>query len=127
MCRKVWNLPREVEPVPAFSEEVLSEFEAPSTKCVAGAEFLLEELETHDPDLSERCGLLDNRHEVYVLRIYRCPRLVLVISLNTSRNKPWPCTVHGLVTKANRPCDAGRKKATRHFNLINPAWEPKNA
>ena len=50
-------MPRPVEPAPKYRDDVLEDFKHPSTKCVTGADFLLEELEDHDPDLEERCGL----------------------------------------------------------------------
>lgn len=117
-------MPRRVEPVPGFSEEVLKDFEAPSAACVTGADLLLEELETHDPDLDERCGLLADRFEVYALRIPRCAHLALVVSLDTAGRRPWRCIVHGLVPRRPRACERGRRRAARHFDLIDPSWEP---
>jgi len=124
MSERRLSVRRRVEPVPAFAAEVLKDFEKPSTRCVTGADFLLEELEQQDPDLEERCGLLADRHEIYALDIPRCAHLVLVVSLDTKKRQPWPCTVHGLHRSHDRPCDAGRSIATRHFALINPSWEP---
>ena len=115
---------RTVEPVPKFQDDVLKDFKSPSVKCVEGADFLLEELEENDPDLDERCGLLNNRYEVYALPVPNCRSLVLVVSLDTSRNQPWPCTLHGLLSRRGRPCEAARKRAVKHFNLIDPSWEP---
>lgn len=115
---------RTVEPISRFRGEVLKDFQAPSAACVAGADLLLEELEENDPDLDERCGLLGSRYEIYALRIPNCRNLALVVSLDTSSNQPWPCTLHGLFSWRSRPCEAGRQRATKHFNLINPSWEP---
>ena len=120
-------MPRSVEPVPEFADEVLEEFRTPSTACVSGADFLLEELEEQDPDLSDRCGLLADRWEVYALSIPKCVHLMLLVSLDTRRKKPWPCVVHGLARSRMMPCEAGRHRAARHFGLINPSWEPANA
>ena len=122
MCR----VSRPVEPVAQYHDEVLQDFAAPSTACVAGADFLLEELEETDPDLDERCGLLDNRFELYALRVPKCPHLALVVSLDTGQDRPWPCTLHGLLSRRSRPCEAGRHRAAKHFNLIDPSWEPAN-
>lgn len=124
MSERRLSVPRRVEPVPAFADEVLLDFEKPSTRCVTGAHFLLEELESQDPDPEERCGLLADRHEVYALDIPKCAHLVLVVSLDTKQRRPWPCTVHGLVRSADRPCESGRVRATRHLDLTNPSWEP---
>jgi hypothetical protein len=117
---------REVSPVPRFAEEILREFEEPPAACVAAADFLLEELERHDPDLDERCGLLADRHELYALRMPCCGRHMLIVSLDTARRRPWPCTVHGLLSSRVRPCEAGRARATRHLDLIDPSWEAGN-
>ena len=124
MSERRFGVQRRVEPVSAFADEVLQDFMKPSTRCVTGAHFLLEELESQDPDLEERCGLLDDRHEVYALIIPRCSHLVLIVSLDTKQRRPWPCTVHGLVRSRKTPCDGGRSRATRHFALTNPSWEP---
>jgi len=120
-------LSRPVEPVPKYRDEVLKDFNHPSAKCVTGADFLLEELEDHDPDLEERCGLLDNRIELYALRIPSCSHLALLVSLTVSEEKPWPCVVHGLAESRSRPCEVARQKAIRHFGLIDPSWEPADA
>ncbi len=114
---------RAVEPVAAYFAEVLAEFDAPSTQCMIGVDLLLEELELSDPDLTERCGLLAERYEVYAIEIPRCAHLRLAVSLEITAQKPWPCTVHGLVRTKEHPCEAARRKADRHFELIHPSWE----
>ena len=103
---------RTVEPAPGFGDEVLEDFAAPSTRCVAGAELLLQELEDQDPDLEERCGLLADRYEVYALRIPGCPHLVMAVSMDTASPRPWRCFVHGLLSSRARPCEAGRKSTS---------------
>jgi len=109
--------------VKKFRKEVLDDFRSPSKDCVTGADFLLEELDNEDPDLNERCGLLADRHEVYAVRVPRCPHLVLAVSLDLGERRPWPCTVHGLLPSQNA-CEAARQRAARHFDLIDPGWEP---
>ena len=120
-------MPRAVEPVPKYRFEVLEDFEAPSTKCVTGADLLLEELEDHDPDPQERCGLLADRYELYALAVPNCAHLALVVSLDTAQHRPWPCILHGLLSRRGQPCETGRKRAMKHLNLINPSWEPAHA
>lgn len=115
---------RSVAPVPEFEAEVIAEIEAVSANCVAGIDFLLEELETQDPDPDERCGLLAFRHEVYALRVPRCPQQRLVVSLDRAVAPPAPCRVHGLAPSTARPCEHGRRRAAAHLSLINPGWEP---
>lgn len=90
---------RAVEPVLDFHDQVLNDFRDASSPCVEGAYFLIEELETQDPDLDEKCGLLDDRYEVYALKVPKCSSLSLIVSLDTSQEEPWPCTLHGLVRK----------------------------
>lgn len=120
-------MPRAVEPVPKFRDEVLKDFMAPSTKCVAGADLLLEELENNDPDPQERCGLLGDRYELYALTVPNCAQLALVVTLDTAKRRPWPCILHGLLSHRGRPCDKGRQRAVKHLNLIDPTWEPADA
>ena len=114
---------RPVEPVAAYLAEVLADFDAPSTQCMMGVDLLLEELELSNPDLDERCGLLADRHEVYAIEIPRCAHLMLAVSREIAADIPWPCTVHGLVRTKEHPCEAARRKAERHFELIHPSWE----
>lgn len=118
---------RRIGTVSRFEREILDEFadRAVSKECASGADFRLEELEEQEPDIDERCGLLDNRHEIYALIIPDCSRYALAVSLDIgSVEQPWPCTVHGLVSRGNRPCEQARFRATKHFQLINPSWEP---
>jgi hypothetical protein len=115
--------PRRVAPVPEVEAAVLADLAAASVDCLDGVDMLLEELETADPSADERCGLLDGRHEVYVLRIPRCARMRLAISIDRARGGFGPVAVHGLVPSTARPCDASRMLAERHLRLIAPAWE----
>ncbi|MEL7212264.1 MAG: hypothetical protein AAGK92_06355 [Pseudomonadota bacterium] len=114
---------RAVEPVAAYLAEVLAEFDAPSTQCMMGVDLLLEELELSDPDLTERCGLLADRYEIYAIEIPRCAHLRLAVSLQIAKDPPWPCIVHGLVRSKEHPCEAARRKAERHFELRHASWE----
>lgn len=114
---------RRVAPVPDAEDAVLADFHAAPDDCLDGAHLLLEELETQEPDLDERCGLLADRHEIYALRIPRCARLRLAVSVDRKAGDFGPVTVHGLVASTARPCDAGRRLAETHFRLIAPAWE----
>lgn len=111
-------------PVEGWEDEVLQDFVSPGAECIEGAYFLLEELETADPDLKERCGLLADRYEVYAMGVPRCPHLTLAVSLDTAGPRPWPCAVHGLLARRGQACDRSRRRAARHFDLIDPSWEP---
>lgn len=112
---------RTVSAPAGFEEEVLADFRNASVECVAGVDFLLEELATQDPDPDERCGLLALRHELYALRIPGCGRWRLLASIDRPAG---PCRVHGLAPALARPCDLLRPRAERHLKLINPVWEP---
>jgi hypothetical protein len=84
--------------------------------------FLIDELEAADPDLDERCGLLDMRHEVYAVRIPGCRRHRLVVSIDRDRNDA--CVVHGVVPAAGRACNAAHGFAAAQLELTGRAWEP---
>lgn len=108
-----------------FEEEVLADFRNASVECVAGVDFLLEELAAQDPDPDERCGLLALRFELYALRIPGCPRWRLLLSIERPAEPALqPCRIHGLAPALARPCDLLRPRAERHLRLINPVWEP---
>ena len=115
---------RPVEPVAEFLNEILQDFRRPSSKCATGADLLLEELETQNPSLEDRCGLLADRYELYSLQVPDCPLLALIVSLDLASPLPWPCTIHGLLQSGARTCELGRGLATKHFKLTNPSWEP---
>lgn len=117
-------LKRPVAPIAAFDDEVMAEFVALSTTCLAGAEMLLEELETDDPDVDERCGLLADRYEIYAIKLPGCGRLAMIVSLDTGVSAPWPCVVHGLVSSRGAACRVGKARAERHLGLADPSWEP---
>ena len=115
---------RHVVTLPDHEDAILAEIGALSFDCARGVDFLLEELEEQDPDTDERCGLLGGRHELYALRIPDCPRYAMIVSLDTRRPRPWPCTLHGLVPRKARPRDAARLIVSTQFNLVRPSWEP---
>lgn len=115
---------RAVAPVADFESEVMAEFVALSTNCLAGADMLLEELDTDEPDVEERCGLLADRYEVYAMKVPGCGRLTMIVSFDTGVQPPWPCLVHGLVSSRGFPCRAGQARAERHLRLTHPSWEP---
>ena len=57
------------EPIPEFNDELLSQLTDIDIIGVIGVEMLIKELENNNPDLDERCGLLNSQYEVYALRI----------------------------------------------------------
>ena len=112
------------ETIPEFNDELLNQLTDIDLICVIGVEMLTKELENDNPDLDERCGLLNSQHEVYALRIPEWSEHVYVVSLDISQSEPWPCKLHGLLSQRGRPCEAARHLVVQHFNLINPSWEP---
>ncbi len=117
---------RKVEPVSGSQDEVLNDFVSASPDCCQGAWLLLEELETSDPVLEDRCGLLNNQYEIYAMPVPGCRSLSLVVSLDIKGAAPWPCALHGLLSSRARVCDAGRQRAAAQFKLFQPSWEPSN-
>jgi hypothetical protein len=113
---------RSVDTVPGFAEVVEDQIRALDADCATGALFLIDELGAADPDLDERCGLLDMRHEVYAVRIPGCRRHRLVVSID--RGGKNACAVHGVVPAAGRICDAAHGLAAVQLKLIGRAWEP---
>ena len=61
-----------------------------------------EELRLNDPDLNDRCGLLDSRYEVYAATI--------------------PQMIHGAVG-VRSACRGAQRLATEHRRLKDPVWE----
>ena len=107
---------RSVDTVPGFAEVVENQIRALDADCATGVLFLIDELEAADPDLDERCGLLDMRHEVYAVRIPGCRRHRLVVSIDRDRNDA--CVVHGVV-----PASSARRlrSAARGARRSSPA------
>ncbi|MBA5779066.1 hypothetical protein H2509_18205 [Stappia sp. F7233] len=92
--------------------------------CKENVLMLEEELKSNDPDLDERCGLLDNRFEVYAVAIPQCPRAKLALSIDFGDGSPPSVMLHGAVGAANA-CAAACRLAIWHRNLMNPTWEPR--
>jgi hypothetical protein len=113
---------RSVETVPGFENAVDSQVRMLDATCAAGVLFLIDELEAAGPDLDERCGLLDMRHEVYSLRIPGCRRHRLAVSID--RGARDACAVHGVIATSKRPCAAAYRLAATQLELTGKPWEP---
>ncbi|WP_417741016.1 hypothetical protein [Salipiger sp.] len=111
-----------VEPVPGYDDDILNEYNKLPLKCADGLEALIDSLERRDPSIRDRCGLLDDRYEIYAIPIPDCPRRCLVISIDI-KDKSQPRALHGTLLKNDTTCDRGRRLATRQLKLINPTWE----
>lgn len=108
-----------------FEDEFRSSWMALSDDCVEALLMILEEMEGDDPDVDERCGLLEDRHEVYARRLPGCASHRLVVSLDLSGAAPHPMALHAAVPSQPTPCAAARSIAARQLKLVNPVWEPK--
>ena len=71
-----------------------------------GVDSLFEELEIKNPELDERCGLLNSQLEIYALRIPEGSEYVYVVSLDISQSEPWLCRLHRLLPQRGRPCES---------------------
>lgn len=103
-------------------DEILASIRSLPMQCREEVLMIEQELESHDPDLDERCGLLADRFEVYAIRVPGCRRFRLAVSMDFRSGFPPPVTIHGVIP-ARRACEASRHLATRHHTLINPSWE----
>lgn len=92
--------------------------------CKENVLMLEEELKSNDPDPQERCGLLDNRFEVYAVAIPQCSRAKLALSIDFGDGNPPSVMLHGAVGAANA-CAAASRLAISHRDLMNPTWEPR--
>ena len=99
-----------------FFDDLLNQFKDIDVKCVMGVDALFEELEIKNPDLDERCGLLNSQLEIYALRIPEGSEYVYVVSLDISQREPWLCKLHRLLPQRGRPCEAARHLVVHHFN-----------
>jgi hypothetical protein len=115
---------RPVEEPEGFEDEIFDRVIAVPARCQENILMLDEELGLRDPELSFRCGLLNDRYELYAIAIPQCPGHRLVVSLDIARPPVPPAMNHGPVP-ASGACDAARALVTRHRRLINPAWEPQ--
>ena len=102
--------------------EVLDTIRALSGQCRENVLMLEEELRSHDPDWSERCGLLDDRYEVYAARIPECRQARLALSIDLGRGGRQAVMLHGAVP-ARAACRRARLLVTEHRHLRNPVWE----
>lgn len=113
---------RSVREPTGFESDLIVSIRPLSTICKEGVFLLEEELESNDPDINERCGLLNDRYEVYSVKIPGCKGHYLGISIDLKSSKPPPVTIHGAVG-AHKACTNVRNLVTRQLKLINPSWE----
>ena len=81
-----------------------------------------EELCFNDPDLNDRCGLLNGRYEVYAATIPQCKMYKLVLSIDFAGSSPPPVMLHGAVP-STAACESAKRLAGVHRHIANPFWE----
>lgn len=103
-----------------FEDEVLASVRRLPPRCVEN--FLMVDLELRrlEPETG-RCGLLDDRFEVYAVAIPQCPAARMVVSFDL-RGKRRPGLQHG-AAPARAACDRAFALVERHRRLVNPIRE----
>ncbi len=103
-----------------FEEEVLASVRRLSPRCVEN--FLMVDLELRrtDPETG-RCGLLDDRFEVYAVPILQCASARMVVSFDL-RTRRRPGLQHGAAS-VRAVCDRAMGLVKRHRRLVNPIRE----
>lgn len=115
---------RKVGPVSDYRHLVLAQVGALSAVCAADVLFLVEQLETEDPDPSDDCGELDRSLSIYACRLPDCPDWRLVVSI-PARNSQAECLVHGLVSSGTAHCMAAYNMAASQLKLQHKPWDPR--
>ncbi len=115
---------RTVGPVGDYRHLVLAQVGALSAECAADVLFLVEQLETEDPDPSHDCGELDRSYSVYACQLPDCPKWRLVVSIQ-ARNPQAECLVHGLVSSGVGQCTAAYNLAATQLHLQHKPWDPR--
>lgn len=81
------------------------------------------ELRYADPDINDRCGLLNDQFEIFAMTIPACRSARLAISLDLKGGVPAPAMLHGAVS-ALGACQSAKHLALDHRTIINRFWEP---
>lgn len=113
---------RSVKEAHGHEYEILASIRRLSMTCKQGIFLLEEELESKDPDLDERCGLLGDQYEVYSIKIPGCRGYRLAASIDLKSTKPPPVTIHGAIP-SREACSIARRMVTSQLGLLNPSWE----
>jgi hypothetical protein len=112
----------EVEPVRGCEQQVLKEYGALSVGCAHGFLELMNALGKRDPNIRDRCGLLDDQHEIYAIPVPDCKDHLMILSIDC-KSAARPRAIHGILPVGSTVCNQGAGQATRQFGLINPSWE----
>lgn len=77
-----------------------------------------------DPDIDERCGLLGDQYELFVVKLGKLGGTKILISINRKKTN-GDVVIHS-IKRAQEPCKALRLLVIRDFKPSNSTWEPKN-
>jgi hypothetical protein len=105
-----------------FVDDLLDSIRQLSNTCKENVLMLEEELVFNDPYLTERCGLLADRFEVFAMTIPSCRGHAFVVSIDLKGENPPPVMMHGVLSSVGK-CDHARRLTIRHRKLVNPLWE----
>ena len=107
-----------------FEQEVLASVRRLTPACVENFLMLDLELRRLDPETG-RCGLLDDRFEVYAIAVPQCAGRSMVVSLDLRgrrRRSLRPGLQHGAVP-AHGACKRALALVERQRRLVNPIRE----
>lgn len=107
---------------PGFETELIDSIRRLSDTCKENVLMLEEELGFNDPYLSERCGLVADRYEVFAITIPSCRGFALVVSSDLKSATPPPVMLHGAITTTGK-CNNAMRLTIRHRKLVNPTRE----
>jgi hypothetical protein len=111
-----------VEPVPGFETKILDQFRSLSVTCASGFDHEMDTLEESEPGVLYRCGLLDDRHELFAVPLPDCDGYKLILTIDR-KDPVLPRSLHAIIPAADKCCTTGAMIATRQLGLINPSWE----
>lgn len=115
---------RPVETIRTYHAEFMSSIRSLSDDCIEAALMVMRELEAHDPDPDERCGLLSDRFEVYAIAMPGCPSHRLLAAIDLKGASAHRATLHGVLPARPAPCRDGWRVVARQFHLTRIHWEP---
>lgn len=113
---------RRVDAPDGYVDDLLDSIRQLSVTCQQNVLMLEEELVINDPYLSERCGLLDDRFEVFAMTIPKCRGYMFAVSIDLKEKSPPPAMMHGVISSTGK-CDTAKRLTMRHRKLVNPTWE----
>lgn len=114
-----------VDPVEGYEDEVLAEYAALPLACASGFSLMMDILEENEPGIRYRCGLIDDRFELYAISLPACAKRAMIVSVDRKVSSS-PRHVHGILPVSGHTCDQGAAIAIGQLGLVNPSWEKKS-